>query len=128
MMPPPKKKWNPRQSELPVCIVTRELMNFLSDIHWAQSEMIAILSDALRKDFHTLDDLPENGTGLAQGLKVINWALERIINQVISGEPCLDEMFLDNPKSEVAIEELRYRTAQKLAAIINPAEAAGGAA
>jgi len=104
---------------LSVRIATWEVINFLVEIQWGQEEIIAILDDALRSDRLKLADLPDGGNGLAKALKVTNWAFEKVINQVCTGEPFLDELYCDDEKAEAAITKISDEAARKLESVLD---------
>jgi hypothetical protein len=109
------------KDKLKVSIVTREALNFLVEIQWAQEEIIDVLDNALRNDTIELADLPDRGVGLAKALKVTNWAMEKIVNQVMAGEPCLNEILCDDKKAGAALQEIREEAELKLAKIMGGA-------
>jgi hypothetical protein len=119
-VPAPLKSVQPKKDKLRVRIVDMEVVHFLVKIHWAQSEIVAILDDALRKDSLSIAKLPEQGTGLAQALKVTNWAMEKVIKQLCAGEPCLDDLYGDDEETKAAIDKIRDEAALKVDRILNP--------
>jgi len=113
-------------SEPKVYIVVDEVPRLLSSIHWAQEEIIDILEFHIRED--KLSQLPEQGCGLAQALKVLNGTMEKVINGMIAGEPSLEPL-QDDPKFEAAIEQLRKEVAPRVEKILaGELENQGGAA